>query len=131
MISRSRFFTTTATAAVALSLVTAACGDDVSLSEVGARGRSTSISNGCAACHGTDGQGGSGPKWIGLAGSEVELLDGTFVVADDAYLTRAITDPAADLRAGFNLPMPENNKLTDAEIADIVAYINEISQPDE
>lgn len=101
------------------------------MSDTGARGRSIAINNGCAACHGTDGQGGSGPTWQGLAGSEVELLDGTFVVADDAYLTRAITDPGDDLRAGYSLQMPENNKLTDGEIADIVAYINEISQPDE
>ena len=130
MIERARFFAATAVMAVTFSVVAAACGSDgPPLSEVGARGRSISINNGCAGCHGADGQGGSGPGWQGLAGSEIELLDGTVIIADDAYLTRAIADPAADLRAGFNLQMP-TNRLTDDEIADIVAYINEISQPE-
>lgn len=116
-----------------MSLGAAACGGDdgPALSEVGARGRSISISKGCAACHGTDGQGGSGPTWQGLAGSEVELLDGTMVLADDDYLTRAIVDPAAELRAGYNLQMPVNNTLTDADVAAMVAFINEISPPTE
>ena len=132
MFERARFFAATIAAAVTFSLVAAACGSDApALSDTGARGRSTAINNGCSACHGTDGQGGTGPTWQGLAGSEVELIDGSFVIADVEYLTRAITDPAADLRAGYNLQMPENNRLTDSEIADIVAYINEISQPEQ
>ena len=61
-------------------------------------------------------------RWIGLAGSDVELADGTVVVADTAYLTRAIADPSAELVAGYNLKMPAN-RLSDAEIADIVAFI--------
>jgi len=59
---------------------------------------------------------------VGLAGSQVELADGTTLVADTAYLTRAIANPSADLVADYNLKMPANT-LSDAEIADIVAYI--------
>ena len=48
------------------------------------------------------------------------------VVADDEYLTRAIVEPGADLVDGYNLKMPANN-LSDAEIADIVAFINTLA----
>jgi cytochrome c oxidase subunit 2 len=85
-------------------------------------GEQLSRSSGCAGCHGQDFGGGAGPGWIGLAGSEVELADGTVVVADTEYLTRAIADPSAELVADYNLKMPANS-LSDAEIADIVAFI--------
>ena len=87
-----------------------------------ANGEQLSRSKGCAGCHGQDFGGGAGPSWIGLAGSDVELTDGSVVVADTAYLTRAIANPSAELVAGYNLKMPANG-LSDAEIADIVAYI--------
>lgn len=118
----------TAVSVVLIALAGACGGDgaDVPLSEAGERGREISSSKGCAACHGSNGQGGVGPTWVGLAGAEVELLDGTFVVADEAYLVRAIADPAADLRAGYTLQMP-SNALTDSEIADVIAYIEDLS----
>jgi cytochrome c oxidase subunit 2 len=110
----------------------AACGGGgggaagVELSEAGERGREIANANGCAGCHGNDGQGGAGPTWVGLAGSQVELSDGTVVTADDAYLARAISDPGAEVVAGNALRMPENS-LTDAEIADVIAYIHDLS----
>jgi mono/diheme cytochrome c family protein len=109
-------------------IVAAACGSGSSdsLSEAGARGRRVSTSNGCASCHGPDGQGGVGPKWVGLAGSEVTLESGEKVVADDAYLERAIKDPGAQLVAGYSIQMPTNG-LTDAEVADVIAYIHDLS----
>lgn len=115
------------------SLVTAAlvfstaCGSGSSdeFSEAAARGRRVSTSKGCASCHGVDGQGGVGPAWIGLADSEVTLADGTTVVADDAYLTRAIKDPGAQMVAGYAVQMPSNG-LSDAEVADVIAYIREL-----
>ncbi len=85
-----------------------------------------SLSSGCAGCHGTNGQGGVGPTWQGLTGSDVELADGTIVVADQEYLIRSIADPSADLRAGYAVQMPRNN-LDDAQVADIVAYINDLA----
>ena len=90
------------------------------------RGQDVAQSNGCAACHGNSGQGGVGPAWVGLYGSDVELEDGTTVVADDDYLTRAITDPGAEIRADSNVPMPKN-RLNDDQVADVVAYIRDLS----
>jgi cytochrome c1 len=54
------------------------------------------------------------------------LTDGTTVIADDEYLTVAIVDPSAQLVDGYNLRMPANN-LTDAEVADIVAFIDTLA----
>lgn len=77
---------------------------------------------GCASCHGADFSGGVGPGWIGLAGSERPLDDGSTVVADRAYLIESIADPSAKRVAGYSLMMP-GNSLSDTEIARIVDYI--------
>lgn len=129
---RGRVALASLAATALLGLVAVGCGgdddaaSDVELSAAGARGREVSSSNGCAACHGSNGQGGAGPTWIGLYGAEVELADGSFVTADDDYLRTAIAEPNADLRAGYSLRMPEND-LTDDEIADVIAYIRDLS----
>ena len=113
-------------------LLGAACGDNAdsdsaaggaNLSAAAQNGKQLSQSKGCAGCHGQDFGGSAGPGWIGLAGSEVSLVDGSTVVADDAYLTRAIADPSAELVDGYTLKMPANN-LSDAEVADILDFIN-------
>jgi cytochrome c oxidase subunit 2 len=114
-----------ATAAALLAL--GACSSSSSsapadLSPEAAAGREISISAGCASCHGEDGNGRVGPKWIGLADSQVTLSDGTVVTADDAYLYESIKDPGAKKRRGASGIMP-SNKLTDEEIASIIVYI--------
>lgn len=113
-------------------LVLAACGGsdspDSTATPVGAAGERIAREAGCASCHGGSFQGGVGPGWVGLAGSEVELSDGTTMVADEAYLFESIRDPAARIVAGFSVQMPRN-ALTDDEIDEIVAFIG--SLPDE
>jgi cytochrome c oxidase subunit 2 len=112
---------------VLLAFGIASCGgDDTTLSEVGQLGKNTANANGCASCHGANGQGGVGPTWIGLAGSTVELTDGTTLVADDEYLLRAILEPDAEEVAGYTIKMPTNG-LSEAEAATIVTYIKELS----
>ncbi len=81
--------------------------------------------NGCMSCHGQDGSGGLGPRWVGLAGSVRTLDDGTEAVADREYLETALRDPRAQQVAGFTLTMP-TARLTDAEIAAIVDYLEEL-----
>jgi cytochrome c oxidase subunit II len=123
-----------AAATTALVIAAAACsgGSDgtadpaASLSPAAANGLELARSRGCAGCHGQNWQGGAGPGWIDLAGSEVALADGTTTIADEDYLTRAIADPSADRREGYSLRMPANN-LSDGEIADIVAFIESLS----
>lgn len=110
----------------ALIAVGAACGSSADsapeLSPAAEDGRDIARSKGCAACHGTNGDGGVGPAWTGLYASDVELEDGSTVVADAAYLTRAITDPDAEVRDGFSVSMPDND-LDPDEIDAVVAYI--------
>lgn len=101
-------------------------GDDSSLSELGKLGKDTSNANGCASCHGANGQGGVGPGWIDLAGSPRELTDGTTVIADDDYLLRAILEPEVEVVVGYSILMPTNG-LSEAEAANVVTYIKELS----
>jgi len=112
---------------VALVAILGACSSSstsapVDLSTEAAAGREISINAGCASCHGADGNGNVGPKWIGLADSQVTLSDGTVVTADDDYLYTSIKEPGAMKRRGAVGIMP-SNKLTDQEIASIIAYI--------
>jgi cytochrome c oxidase subunit 2 len=112
---------------VALSVFVASCSSSsssapVDLSPEAAAGREISITAGCASCHGENGEGRVGPKWVGLADSQVTLSDGTVVTADDAYLYESTKYPGEKKRRGASGIMPAN-KLTDAEIASIIAYI--------
>ena len=119
-----------ATVLLSLSLLAlGACGGDdaatPTLSAAGTRGRQVAEKNGCLACHTTDGARSTGPGWQGLAGSEVALADGTTVVADDAYLRRAVTDPKSEVVRGFANIMPTSYKLSDTELRDLVAYLHD------
>jgi cytochrome c oxidase subunit 2 len=88
-------------------------------------GRELLVTAGCAACHGAQGEGGTGPTFVGLVGSERILADGRTVVADDDYLRRSILDPQADVVDGFFVPMPRLPVETD-EVEQIVAYIRSL-----
>jgi cytochrome c oxidase subunit 2 len=85
-------------------------------------GQLLTIKNGCVGCHSIDGTKLIAPTWFGLFGSKVALADGTTVTADDAYISESILNPTAKVVAGYSPIMPPF-KLTDAEIADIIAYI--------
>jgi cytochrome c oxidase subunit II len=123
---RAIAWSTVTVAAVSL----AGCGDGGSgnLSEAAAHGRRIANTSGCSACHGADGQGGVGPPFVGLYGSQQQLEDGTTVLADEAYLSESISDPGAKIVAGYSQRMPDNG-LDDDEIADVVQYIRELTEP--
>ncbi len=117
-----------------LALLLAACGggstDAGGLTPQEVRGKQIARSAGCSSCHGADGQGGLGPAWIDLVGSEVLLADGTTVIADDDYLFRSIRDPQAELVAGWRVTMTRNN-LDDDQIEDVIAFIRTFSSAPE
>jgi cytochrome c oxidase subunit 2 len=87
-----------------------------------AHGQQVAKDKGCTSCHTADGSKSEGPTWKGLAGSTVTLADGTTVVADDAYLTRSIKEPRAQIVQGYKTAMPVQS-LSDADIASVVTYI--------
>lgn len=117
--------------ATLVGAIPAACSADSKptpgLSGTAAKGETVARDRGCMSCHGSNGQGGVGPKWRGLAGSEVELKDSTTVVADDEYLRKAITDPEAQEVKGYSVTMPKAS-LTSTEVDQIVAYIKELAE---
>lgn len=82
--------------------------------------------SGCIGCHSVDGSSRSGPTWKGLAGSQTTLDDGTTVAVDAAYLTTAIVDPKAQGPVGYPRIMPDYLQLSEQDVADIVAYIQEL-----
>ena len=113
------------------ALVLGACGsgDDADLSPQAQSGRSVIRDNGCSSCHGANGQGGVGPAFEGLYGTEVTFEDGSTAIADDAYITESIKDPGAKKVEGYRVPMPANN-LDDDQIADVIAFIRAIGPED-
>ena len=94
----------------------------IALSAEAKAGQELASASGCASCHGSNGEGRVGPKWTGLADSQVTMSDGTTVTADDAYLYTSIHEPSAMRRKGAVGQMP-TNQLTDEEIASIIVYI--------
>lgn len=115
---------------LACVLLATACGAATAESDLppaAAEGRDLVRTRGCAACHGSNGDGGVGPPFVGLYLSEVPLQGGDTVVADRDYLVESIVDPSAELVEGYNLPMPRTD-LSDAELDAIVAYIEALAE---
>ena len=115
-------------AALAISSLAGCAADEggLSLAAQAEQGREIARTNGCAACHGTNGQGGVGPSLTGLYGSQVTLADGSTVVADEAYLAESIRTPGVSKSAGYDIDMPSNN-LDDDQIAAVIAYIRALA----
>jgi len=114
--------------ACALLVTLAACGGEpeLSLTPAGEAGRMVALDNGCASCHGKNGQGVTAPSWQGIYNEPIPLKDGTTVIGDDEYLFRSIREPQAELVKGWTIKMPAN-QLTDAEIASVIDFIKELT----
>jgi cytochrome c oxidase subunit 2 len=96
-------------------------------SDLVAEGRDVAARRGCLNCHTLDGQPHIGPTWAGLYGSPVPLEGGRVVVADDAYLTRSMMDPQADVVAGYKPVMPTfHGVLGEPEVAALVELIRSL-----
>jgi cytochrome c oxidase subunit 2 len=94
-------------------------------------GRDVAARRGCLNCHTIDGQPHIGPSWAGLYDSRVSLTDGRIVTADDAYLTKSMMEPQADIVAGFKGVMPTyRGALPGPEVAALVEFIRSLrNQP--
>lgn len=94
-----------------------------------AQGQSLVQSNGCLACHSTDGSVLLGPSWQGVYGSEEALTDGTTVTVDDDYIRESIVDPNAKIVEGFQpnlMPQTFGGTLSDSDIEAMTAYIKSL-----
>ena len=88
-----------------------------------ARGEILATNNGCFSCHSIDGSILVGPSWKGVYGSEVELADGTTVLADEAFIQESILEPNAKIVAGFQSGGMPQYTFTAEQIADLIEYI--------
>jgi cytochrome c2 len=93
------------------------------------KGKALYTSLGCVGCHSLDGSKGTGPTFKGLAGSKVQLTNGQSTTADDAYLTKSIDDPDAEIVQGFSpgimAAVIKPGSVSQADTADLVAYIDQ------
>ncbi|MEX0594089.1 MAG: c-type cytochrome [Balneolaceae bacterium] len=82
---------------------------------------------GCQACHSVDGSAGVGPSMAGLFGTERALASGESVLADEAYLQRAIVEPGAEIAQGFQNMMTPYGHLSEEEILSLIEYIKTLA----
>ncbi len=86
---------------------------------------------GCLACHSTDGSTRVGPTFKGLYGSTVRVRAAgkeRTVVVDEAYCRTSVLDPGADIVVGYpNQMPPEKGRVSDQELAEIIAFLEQIS----
>jgi len=96
-------------------------------------GKSLFDSYGCSSCHGSNASGtGRAPALVGIYGRVVPLSDGSTVLADDAYLHDSILRPKKQIVAGYKPIMPSfAGAMSDAELAQIVAYIKSLGDRSE
>ena len=88
------------------------------------QGRRLAAEYGCFKCHTVDGTRHIGPSWLDLYRKAEKLQDGRNVVADEAYLTESMMDPAARIVAGYQNVMPTfQGRVPGPEIAAIVEFI--------
>lgn len=79
---------------------------------------------GCLACH-TETDTSVAPTLHGIWGSEVDLADGRTVTVDESYVRRSITEPTADVVAGYGPTMPRL-PLDESEVDLLVEWVRSL-----
>ncbi len=93
-------------------------------------GRRLAGVQGCLKCHSVDGTRHIGPTWVDLYLRQQRLESGKEILADEAYLTRSMMDPGAEIAKGFQNVMPTyQGKLAPPEAAAIVEFIKSLKTP--
>jgi cytochrome c oxidase subunit 2 len=65
----------------------------------------------------------------GLFGKEVQLQNGSKVIADESYIRESILNPRAKFVAGFQPIMPTfQGQVSEEQLLQLVAYIKSIGQ---
>jgi cytochrome c oxidase subunit II len=86
-------------------------------------------SKGCATCHTVDGSKKTGPSFLGKAGSQELLKDGSQVTVDDNYLRESIMEPGKKVVQGYEPVMPTySGRLTDKQINAIIDYLKSLGK---
>ncbi|MFT3922496.1 MAG: hypothetical protein QM778_08180 [Myxococcales bacterium] len=94
-----------------------------------ARGMRLLQMQGCVACHSLDGSPSAGPSFAGRFGTLVDVRVGgerRRVPFDRAYLARALSDPNAEIAAGFAPHVMPTFALTTEQTAAIATALSEL-----
>ena len=119
----------TATNGPAVRIVTAAAAEEAVDADLVKRGAKLARRKGCASCHSLDASRRPGPTWKGLFGRKRTLANGQEVVADEAYLRRAVLTPDAEIAQGFPKGMMPRNfekKLSEDQLHAIIELIKSV-----
>ncbi len=82
---------------------------------------------GCASCH-AGGPQQRGAKLEGVYNTDVKLVGGDVVKADDQYIRNSILNPASQVVEGFQPIMPTfKGQVTEEQLNSLVAYIKSLS----
>jgi len=80
----------------------------------------------CNTCH-TGDTGARGPVLNGLIGSQVSLVGGSTITADDTYVRESILNPQAKVVAGFQPIMPSfQGVVSQDQVNALIAYIKSL-----
>jgi cytochrome c oxidase subunit 2 len=99
----------------------------------GAEGLSIMISQGCNACHSSDGSKILGPSYLNLFGEQqVVVRDGKeiTVTVDEEYIKKAIYDPNSEIVKGYPKDLMQSYKgtLSDEDLNKIIEYLKFLNE---
>lgn len=89
-------------------------------------GRRIAAAN-CTSCHSIDGSKNTGPTWKDLFGHQGKFVGGQSYTADEDYLHESIIYPQKHIVEGYGGAMPSFIRLSDREIAALIAYMKSLS----
>jgi cytochrome c oxidase subunit II len=82
---------------------------------------------GCASCH-AGGPNQRGAKLEGVFGTQVKLVDGSTVLANEEYIRESILNPGAKIVEGYQPIMPTfKGQVSEEQLVSLVAYIKSLS----
>ncbi len=91
------------------------------------QGRRLAAEYGCFKCHTVDGTQHIGPSWLDLYGKTERLEGGRTIRVDEAYITKSMMDPRADIVLGYQPVMPTfQGRVPAPEVAAIVEFIKSL-----
>jgi cytochrome c oxidase subunit 2 len=99
----------------------------------GSEGLSIMVSQGCNACHSSDGSKILGPTYLNLFGEQqVVIRDGkeVTVTVDEEYIKKAIYDPNSEIVKGYpkDLMQSYQGTLSDEDIDKIIEYLKTLNE---
>src|SRR5271154_4949247 len=82
---------------------------------------------GCGSCHSGNAN-AHGPSLAQVYGSRLQLADGSYVAANDAFLREAILNPSTHVTAGYAPIMPTyQGQVSEEGLIDLVEYIKNLN----